>query len=64
MYDQRYIGFFVQVQEIVGGLSVEKQERKLKEKPHIVVGTPGRLWELIRAEDAHLAQINEMRFVI
>lgn len=33
---------------IVGGLSVDKQIRVLKKKkPHILVGTPGRLHELL-----------------
>ncbi|KAL7175773.1 hypothetical protein ACSBR2_029378 [Camellia fascicularis] len=32
---------------IVGGMSTEKQERLLKARPEIVVGTPGRLWELM-----------------
>ncbi len=31
---------------MVGGVSAEKQQRLLKKKPEIVVGTPGRLWEL------------------
>ena len=35
---------------IVGGLSQQKQERVLKYSPQIVVGTPGRLWELIENE--------------
>ena len=33
---------------IVGGMSQQKQERVLRNSPHIVVGTPGRLWELIK----------------
>jgi ATP-dependent RNA helicase DDX24/MAK5 len=37
----------VRVCAIVGGLSKEKQERVLKNKPEIVVATPGRLWELV-----------------
>lgn len=36
---------------IVGGLSVDKQIRILKKKkPHIIVGTPGRLHELLNNE--------------
>ena len=30
---------------IVGGLARQKQERLLNRKPHILVATPGRLWE-------------------
>ena len=32
---------------IVGGLSQEKQTRVLKNRPEIIVATPGRLWELV-----------------
>lgn len=54
----------IKVQEIVGGLSVEKQNRKLGEKPQIVVATPGRLWELIRSGNNHLSNINHIRFLV
>ena len=53
----------LQVLDIVGGLSIEKQDRKLGEKPEIVVGTPGRLWELIRSENEHLSKINHIRYL-
>ena len=32
---------------MVGGMSTEKQERLLKQRPQIVVATPGRLWKLM-----------------
>ncbi|CAL5423502.1 unnamed protein product [Camellia sinensis] len=44
---------------IVGGMSTEKQERLLKARPKIVVGTPGRLWELMSGGELHL--IEEMK---
>ncbi|RWS09542.1 ATP-dependent RNA helicase DDX24-like protein [Dinothrombium tinctorium] len=38
----------VSIATVIGGLSVQKQERILNNlKPDIVVATPGRLWELI-----------------
>ena len=40
---------------LIGGTSTERQIDKLKKKPHIVVGSPGRIVELIahgQAEDA------------
>jgi len=37
----------IRVAAIVGGLSKHKQQRHLDHKPHIVVATPGRLWELM-----------------
>jgi len=33
--------------EIIGGMSLQKQERKLGYRPTILIGTPGRCWELI-----------------
>jgi ATP-dependent RNA helicase DDX24/MAK5 len=33
---------------VVGGLAVAKQTRLLDRQPPIVVGTPGRLWDLVR----------------
>ena len=50
---------------IVGGMSIEKQRRLLGRQPDIVVGTPGRLWEL--ASDGftpHLSSLHEVRFFV
>jgi len=37
----------IKVCPIVGGMSIQKQERLLSYKPTIVIATPGRLWELV-----------------
>ncbi|KAI9306160.1 P-loop containing nucleoside triphosphate hydrolase protein [Cunninghamella echinulata] len=37
----------VKVAAIVGGMSIQKQERQLKYVPDIIVATPGRLWEIL-----------------
>ncbi len=34
---------FVYVEAVIGGMCVQKQKRIMAQKPHIVVGTPGRL---------------------
>lgn len=47
----------MQVVGIVGGLSIEKQSRLLALRPHIVVGTPGRLWECMQQGDGYLADL-------
>merc|ERR1719240_2622757 len=31
---------------VVGGMSIQKQQRLLNKKPHLVIGTPGRLFAL------------------
>jgi ATP-dependent RNA helicase DDX24/MAK5 len=33
--------------ELIGGMSLQKQERKLGYRPTILLGTPGRVWELL-----------------
>jgi len=51
---------------IVGGLSEQKQRRVLdKKKPPVIVGTPGRLWQLMeRKEHEHLNNLTKLRFLV
>jgi len=51
----------IKVALVVGGLSSQKQERLLNYGPEIVVGTPGRLWELIQQRHPHLSHIENIR---
>lgn len=53
----------LKVAVVVGGMSVEKQQRMLKGQPHIVVATPGRLWEMISKGEPHLSNIEDIRFL-
>lgn len=46
---------------IVGGLATVKQERLLRAKPQVVIATPGRLWELAKEGEPHLANLNKIR---
>lgn len=48
----------VRVVSIVGGMYTEKQERLLRRRPEIVVGTPGRLWELMSGGNEHLVEVS------
>lgn len=41
-------GSEIRVQQLIGGASIDRQIDKLKLKPQIVVGTPGRVYELVR----------------
>ncbi|XP_077229832.1 P-loop containing nucleoside triphosphate hydrolases superfamily protein [Tasmannia lanceolata] len=54
----------VNIVPIVGGMSTEKQERLLKRKPEIIVGTPGRLWELMSGRDQHLVELHSLSFFV
>ncbi|WP_314065753.1 DEAD/DEAH box helicase [uncultured Vagococcus sp.] len=48
----------IKVQSLIGGANVKRQVDKLKEKPEVLVGTPGRVHELIKTKKvkAHLLQ--------
>ncbi|TYJ20248.1 hypothetical protein E1A91_A09G250400v1 [Gossypium mustelinum] len=54
----------VRVVPIVGGMSAEKQERLLKTRPEVIVGTPGRLWELISGGEKHLVELHSLSFFV
>ncbi|KAK9087739.1 hypothetical protein Syun_030133 [Stephania yunnanensis] len=54
----------IRVVPIVGGMSKEKQERLLKVRPEIIVGTPGRLWELMSGGDDHLVELQSLSFFV
>ncbi|XP_052190800.1 DEAD-box ATP-dependent RNA helicase 13 [Diospyros lotus] len=57
-------GTNIRVVPIVGGMSTEKQERLLKSRPEIVVGTPGRLWELMSGGEIHLVELHSLSFFV
>eukprot|EP01018_Ginkgo_biloba_P019812 Gb_06963 [translate_table: standard] len=54
----------IRVVPIVGGIASQKQERFLKQRPHIVVGTPGRLWELMAGGESHLVELHSLSFFV
>lgn len=50
---------------LVGGMAVQKQQRMLGYSPEIVIGTPGRLWDLIDSNHAHFKNLAEsLRFLV
>lgn len=57
------LGTNFKVVPIVGGMSTEKQERLLRGRPEIVVGTPGRLWELMSGGEVHLVEVRMKRLM-
>jgi len=57
-YPEEYNAFI-----FVGGADRERQKRKLEaHQPQIAIGTPGRLWDLIRENDLHIETVQ--RYVI
>ena len=58
--------FFInaQIATIVGGMSIQKQRRLLSKTPHILVATPGRLWELIQEDDDLCLKLRGIKMLI
>jgi len=56
----------VKIGTIVGGFAEVKQKRILeKMRPEVLVGTPGRLWELMSSNDyPHLNNLSQLRFLV
>ena len=48
---------------ITGGLSLQKQQRMLA-NADIIIGTPGRLWEIVRDGQGILSWLREIRFLV
>ncbi|KAL1629954.1 ATP-dependent RNA helicase [Diplodia seriata] len=51
------------VATITGGLSIQKQQRQI-ETADVVVGTPGRLWEIISLGHGILKRFKKLRFLV
>ena len=50
-------GTDISVAQLIGGANINRQIEKLKKKPQIVVGTPGRLQELIRTKKLKIHEV-------
>lgn len=48
---------------VTGGLSIQKQQRQL-EKADIVIGTPGRLWEVLDGDAKLQQQFTKIKFLV
>ncbi|WVO14692.1 hypothetical protein L204_102330 [Cryptococcus depauperatus] len=54
----------ISIGNIVGGLSQQKQKRILDRGCDILVATPGRLWDLIKADDNLARDLRRLRFLV
>ena len=52
----------LKVQSLVGGANVKRQIEGLKKKPEILIGTPGRILELMKAKKIKAHQVKTMVF--
>lgn len=59
-------GRFANVAAVCGGMSVQKQERVLKQHggAHIIVATPGRLWDMLKHDDHLAMRVRRTRFLV
>lgn len=48
----------LKVVELFGGMPIDKQILKLKQKTHVVVGTPGRIMDHLRRDTLDLSNVN------
>ena len=51
------------VAAVTGGLSVQKQQRQLS-KADIIIGTPGRLWEVMSSSTALTESFRQIKFLV
>jgi superfamily II DNA/RNA helicase len=45
---------------LIGGANVKRQQEKLKKKPQVIVGTPGRLVELVKSKKLKLHEVKTL----
>ncbi|WFD31340.1 RNA helicase [Malassezia sp. CBS 17886] len=59
-------GHFANVATVCGGMSVQKQQRVLAQRggAHVVVATPGRLWDVLTHDNAFAARVRQTRFLV
>lgn len=61
MVQNREIGIVT----LVGGMAIQRQKRMLTYLPEIVIGTPGRLWDMIDQNHPHFKDLNStLRFLV
>ncbi|PYZ92334.1 RNA helicase [Salipaludibacillus keqinensis] len=47
---------------LIGGANVKRQQEKLKKKPQVIIGTPGRLMELTKTKKLKLHEVKTLVF--
>eukprot|EP00941_MAST-03F_sp_MAST-3F-sp1_P004525 g4525.t1 len=56
-------GSSLEIAAVVGGMAQVKQDRLLSRRPEVVVGTPGRLWQLMRDGEKHVTNLSGCNFL-
>ncbi|MGO4543296.1 DEAD/DEAH box helicase [Paenibacillus sp. 2TAB23] len=50
----------IRVQQLIGGAALKRQVEKLKLRPQLVIGTPGRIHELLKIRKLKLTDVNNV----
>src|SRR4029453_7620666 len=50
----------IRVQQLIGGAGLKRQVKKLKLRPQLVIGTPGRIHELLKLRKLRLNDVNNV----
>ena len=53
-------GLSIRSQVLIGGVSIQRQRDKLKKKPHLVIGSPGRILDLIQGRKLKVHNLNSI----
>lgn len=54
----------VNIVSFVGGKNKDKQIRQISQNPQIIIGTPGRLWELLENQDISKEQMKDCKYLV
>lgn len=50
----------IKVQQLIGGAALKRQIEKLKLRPQLIIGTPGRIAELVKARKLKLSEVKSV----
>ncbi|MCI1693032.1 DEAD/DEAH box helicase [Aneurinibacillus aneurinilyticus] len=53
-------GTDIRFQIIMGGVDIKRQIEKLKQKPHIIIGSPGRIYDLIEKKKLKVHEVKRL----
>ncbi|KAL1920285.1 uncharacterized protein VTP21DRAFT_1431 [Calcarisporiella thermophila] len=52
------------IMTLVGGMAPQKQRRLLARGPNVIIGTPGRVWEMLSENDEYLGLVKRIQFLV